>query len=86
MAKKIKIEIIPEGVRELLNSPEIDAACRDAANRVKAKAGDNFGVEKLTRTKRKDRPRYAVWAIDKKGVYEEARGKKLTKAVNRCRI
>ena len=41
----VKIKLNPEGIRELLNSPEITAAVREAAEGVSGRAGSGYEVD-----------------------------------------
>lgn len=48
----VKIKLNSAGVRELLKSPEIAAACEAAAHQVTARAGGNYEVKRYTGKRR----------------------------------
>lgn len=44
----LRIELNSDGVRELLRSPEIMAACREQADRALGSLGDGYEVDEYT--------------------------------------
>lgn len=44
MASKVRIELNHDGIRSLLLSEGVSAVCKDAAERIAARAGDGFEV------------------------------------------
>ena len=41
----VRIELIPEGVKELLQSPEMEAGCLSHAQAIAGRAGDGYTVD-----------------------------------------
>lgn len=74
----VKIELNSAGVRELLHSPEIQAALVEQGNGTQARAGDNFGVELV------DTPTRSVCrvsAINRQGAIENSNDNVLLSAL-----
>lgn len=76
---KVEIELNSEGVRELLRSPAILAACRDVANGVAARAGDGYSVSSYTGT---NRVNVSVGTETAKAMRDNLKNNTLLKAVN----
>lgn len=48
MADSVRVELISEGVRELLRSAEIAAECKSQADAIAGRAGDGYEVSVYT--------------------------------------
>lgn len=48
MAKRYRIELNSEGVRDMLRSPEMMAVCKDLANQIATRAGTGYEVTTYT--------------------------------------
>lgn len=78
----VRIELLTDGIRELLCSPEVSEACRQAAEALAAKAGDGFIVSEEWRAGfGGGRVAYTVHADTYEAMLAEAEDKVLTKAV-----
>lgn len=78
MAKKVRIELNSEGVRELLKSAEIMAVCRGHADRIAGRAGDGYEVTTYTG---KTRVNASVHAATDKAYRDNLKNNTLLKAV-----
>ena len=91
MAAKIQVKLNHEGIRAMLNSGEVDAAVRSAAETIAAKAGDGFEVtERQERSGNRTsaysgRVGYGVYTANYDAMMAEATDKVLTRAVQSCR-
>lgn len=82
MATNVRIELLSDGIRELLCSQEVSEACRQAAEQLAAKAGDGFEVSSEWRANfGKGRVAYSVVAATYEAKLAEAEDKVLTRAV-----
>lgn len=79
MAEKFRIELNPEGVRELLQSPEMEAVCREHAEAIAARAGGD-GYSVTTHTGR-TRVNASVYAASAKAKRDNMKNNTLLKAV-----
>lgn len=85
-AGSVRIELLPSGMRQLLCSPEVAQACKQAANRLAAAAGDGFEVSEEWRAGfGGGRAAYSVRAATYAARKAEAEDKVLTRAVFACR-
>lgn len=82
MATKVRIELLSDGIRELLCSQPIAAECEKAAERIAARAGDGFEVLPLRQMGfGGGRIGYAVKTDTYEACIAEAEDKVLSKAV-----
>ena len=82
MATKVKIELLSDGIRELLCSQPIANECEKAAERIAARAGDGFEVLPLRQMGfGGGRIGYAVKTDTYEACIAEAEDKVLSKAV-----
>ena len=82
MATKVKIELLSDGIRDLLCSQPIANECEKAAERIAARAGDGFEVLPLRQMGfGGGRVGYAVKAETEEAKKAEAEDKVLSKAV-----
>ena len=82
MATKVRIELLSDGIRDLLMSQPIAAECEKAAEKIAARAGDGFEVKPLRRMDfGGGRIGYAVHAESYEAKLAEAEDKTLSKAV-----
>lgn len=82
MATKVRIELISDGIRELLCSQPIAAECEKAAEGIAARAGDGFEVLPLRQMGfGGGRIGYAVKTDTYEACIAEAEDKVLSKAV-----
>lgn len=83
MAVTYRLELDHEGIRQLLNSDEIGAACEEAATRIAQAAGDGFHVTRPYHPG--SRTVYRVYGISDDAKIAEADDKVLSQAVSACR-
>lgn len=86
MATKVKIELVSDGIKQLLSSQAIAAECEKAAEKIASTAGDGFEV--LPARKMGfggGRVGYAVHAESYEAKEAESTDKVLSKAVSQCR-
>lgn len=82
MATKVRIELLHDGIRELLMSAPIAAECEKAAQNIAARAGDGFEVLPLRQMDfGGGRVGYAVHTATEEARIAEAEDKALSKAV-----
>ena len=82
MATKVRIELLSDGIRELLCSQPIAAECEKAAEKIAARAGDGFEVLPLRQMNfGGGRVGYAVKAATYEARKAESEDKVLSKAV-----
>ena len=82
MATKVKIELLSDGIRDLLCSQPIANECEKAAERIAARAGDGFEVLPLRQMGfGGGRIGYAVKTDTYEACIAEAEDKVLSKAV-----
>lgn len=82
MATKVRIELLSDGIRDLLMSQPIAAECEKAAEEIATRAGDGFEVKPLRRMNfGGGRIGYAVHAETYEAKLSEAQDKTLSKAV-----
>ena len=82
MATKVRIELLSDGIRELLCSQPIAAECEKAAEKIAARAGDGFEVLPLRQMNfGGGRVGYAVKAATYEAKKAESEDKVLSKAV-----
>lgn len=82
MATKVRIELLSDGIRELLCSQPIANECEKAAERIAARAGDGFEVLPLRQMGfGGGRIGYAVKTDTYEACIAEAEDKVLSKAV-----
>lgn len=85
-AGSVRIELLSDGIKQLLCSPEVSEACRQAAEKLAAAAGDGFEVSSEWRASYGGgRVAYTVRAETYEARLAEAEDKVLTKAVFSCR-
>lgn len=75
---KFRIELIPEGVRELLKSPEIMAACAEQAQAIANRAGTGYTVSTYTG---RSRVNASVGATSEEALRDNYENNTLLKAV-----
>ena len=91
MPAKIQVKLNHEGIRAMLNSGEVAAAVRSAAETIASKAGDGFEVTeaKTMRGNRnaafQGRVGYGVYTATDEAMMAEATDKVLSRAVKSCR-
>ena len=86
MATKVTIELLGDGIRQLLSSAPIGAECEKAAEKIASTAGDGFEVLSAREMGfGGGRVGYAVHAETYEAKEAEATDKVLTKAVSMCR-
>ena len=78
MAKLVKFELNREGVRALLQSPEMMAACASYANAAAASLGDGYAVTTMTG---KNRVNAEVAAVTYKAKKENLENNTILKAI-----
>lgn len=78
MAKKVRIELNSEGVRNLLRSQEVKNYCEQLANEIAARAGDGYEVTTFTG---KNRANASVHAATEKALKDNLKNNTLLKAV-----
>ena len=83
MPAKVTIELDHDGIRELLNCDGVTDACRRAAERIAAEAGDGFHV--TTAYHPGSRALYRVYGDSDEANIAEADDKVLSRAVSACR-
>ncbi|WP_072500601.1 hypothetical protein [Olsenella phocaeensis] len=86
MAERVggfRLELDHEGIRELLQSPEVESAVRESAERIAAVAGDGFEVGDAYHGD--SRVVVSVRAMTREAKVAEATDKTLTLAVQACR-
>ena len=83
MPTKVTIELDHDGIRELLNCDGVTAACRDAAERIAAEAGDGFHVTRAYHPG--SRSMFRVYGDSDDARIAEADDKVLSRAVSSCR-
>ena len=82
MATKVRIELLHDGIRELLMSAPIAAECEKAAQNIAARAGDGFEVLPMREMNfGGGRVGYAVYTATEEARIAEAEDKALSKAV-----
>lgn len=82
----VRIELLTDGIRQLLNSAEVSAECEKAARKLAAAAGDGFEVSSAWKANfGGGRIAYTVSAATYEAKLSEAEDKVLTKAVFSCR-
>ena len=82
MATKIKIELVSDGIRQLLMSEPIAKECEKAARKIAERAGDGFEVTEMWRPSfGGGRVGYSVKTATKEARIAEAEDKVLSKAV-----
>ena len=79
MSKKVKVELISPGIRELLHSPGIESALVEAGRNVQGRAGANFGVKSFSMPSRSV---VRVSAINKDGIKENVDNNVLLKSLH----
>ena len=89
MAKQVgsvRIELLSDGIQQLLSSSSVAEACHQAADRIAAAAGDGFEVSSMWRASfGGGRVAYSVKADTYEAKLAEAEDKALTRAVFACR-
>lgn len=83
MAVSYRIELDHEGIKALLNSDEIGAVCKEAAERIAQTAGDGFHVTRPYHPG--SRTVYRVYGDSDDARIAEADDKVLSTAVSSCR-
>lgn len=87
MASKVRIELLSDGIRELLMSQPIADECEKAAEKIAATAGDGFEVLPAREMGfGGGRVGFAVHADSYDAKVAEAEDKALSKAVSSCRL
>lgn len=76
---KVEIELNSAGVRELLKSDEIKAACASCAATVVSNAGPNYKMESRSYPERSG---YAIMPANAKGYADNMRNNTLLKALH----
>ena len=85
-AGSVRIELLSDGIQQLLCSAPVAEACRQAAEKVASAAGDGFEVSSQWRASfGGGRVAYSVVAETYEAKLAEAEDKVLTKAVFSCR-
>ena len=74
----VKFELNRAGVRELLRSSEVQAVCRQHAQRIQASAGENYEVSDRNYPERSGA---AVHPANAEGAFDNMRNNTLLKAV-----
>lgn len=80
MAKKVKVVLNREGVRELLRSEAIMAACQEAADRVREAAGPAYRTSAHVG---KNRVNVSVYTEDEKAIQDNLDGNTLLKSLHK---
>lgn len=85
MAAQVRIQVVlnSQGVRDLLNSDGISAACKKAAESIRSRAGKHYHIRGPYHPG--TRVVYRVYP-DRIGRYQEARDKTLTRALKSSRV
>lgn len=78
MSKKVEIELISAGVRELLQSDEIREYCEELAQGVASRAGDGYEVDSMVG---KTRANASVYAATKEANRDNLENNTLLKAL-----
>ena len=78
MADNVRIELNDAGIKELLKSAEIMAACREQADQIAARAGEGYEVSTYTG---KTRVNASVHAVTDKAYRDNLKNNTLLKAV-----
>ena len=87
MATKVRIELLSDGIHDLLVSRPIANECEKAANKIASSAGDGFEVLPAREMGfGGGRVGYAVHAESYEAKEAEATDKVLSKAVSQCRL
>lgn len=82
----VRIELLSDGIRQLLSSAEVSDACGKAAQKLASAAGDGFEVSSAWHAGfGGGRVAYTVSAATYEAKLAEAQDKALTKAVFSCR-
>lgn len=79
MSKKVKVELISPGIRELLHSSGIESALVEAGRNVQGRAGANFGIKLFSMPSRSV---VRVSAINKDGIKENVDNNVLLKSLH----
>lgn len=83
----VRFEWVDEGFQTIISSPEVNALVTGAAQRIATAAGDGFEVVPAKTTKlRYNRDIALVAARTRAAKVAEATEKRLSKAVQQCRI
>ena len=78
MSKKVEVELISAGVRELLQSDEIREYCEELAQGVASRAGDGYEVDSMVG---KTRANASVYAATKEANRDNLENNTLLKAL-----
>lgn len=86
-AGSVRIELLSDGIKQLLCSEPVSEACRQAAERLASAAGDGFEVSsQWMASYGGGRVAYSVRAETREAKLAEAEDKVLTRAVFSCRV
>lgn len=75
----VKIELNSAGVRELLLSPEIMAACKEQAEEIVSRAGEGYGIDPY---EGKGRVNVSIGAVSQEAVQRNYESNELLKALH----
>ena len=85
-AGSVRIQLLSDGIEQLLNSAPVAAVCGQEAARIAAAAGEGFEVSEMWRANfGGGRVAYSVRAETHEAKLAEAEDKALTRAVFACR-
>ncbi len=81
---RIQVSLISDGVQALLNSAGVQGVCKDAAERIRSKAGKGYRVAGPYHPG--SRVMFRVYPRDTAALLAEAKDKKLSRAYSSCKV